>query len=177
MRRAFWWIVGGILLLDQVSKLLVQTLLPLHLPHPVIPGILDFTHVLNDGSAFGQFRGHGRFLIAAAFLAAAAILLYRRMLLQRGEKGDLMLLLGLALPLAGAAGNTIDRIRVGEVIDFIEVGKLGPIDLRWFPVFNVADISITIGAVAMLIHFFFLDRPARAPASTPVETAAIGQEP
>lgn len=158
MRRAFWWIVLGLVVADQLSKWLVQLYLPLHIAHTVIPETLYFTHVLNDGSAFGQFRGHGRFLTLAALLAAGAILYFRRRILTRGEPTSLMLLLGLALPLAGAAGNTIDRVRIGRVIDFIEVGRIG-FDFSWFPVFNIADIAISLGSAAILIHFIFLDKP------------------
>jgi signal peptidase II len=161
-RYGFWIIAALVVVLDQWTKWLVQTTLPIHGPSvTVIPNVVYFTHVHNTGVAFGQFAGGGVLLVLAAAAAALAILAYRRHLLRRGEALHPLLVLGLAMPLGGAIGNMIDRVRLGEVVDFI--------DFRWWPVFNVADSAITLGAVA-LATYFLLVHPGHAepqPASEP----------
>jgi len=161
-RHAFWLIAGGVVLLDQVVKAAVQVLLPYGQPLPIIPGVLWFTHVHNPGVAFGQLAGGGPLLVALALGAAAFILTYRARLLCGGELGR-VLTFGLALPLGGAVGNALDRIRLGKVVDFLDLG--------WFPVFNVADSAITIGAALLVVHFLFL---AREPVASPEPEPAAG---
>jgi len=153
VRYRFWIIAAGVVLLDQWTKDLVWRWLPLEgRSVPLIPEVVYLTHVHNPGVAFGQLPDAGPFLIAAAALAVACILVYRTRLLQSGEPPHLLQVLGLALPLGGAVGNMIDRIKIGKVVDFI--------DLRWFPVFNIADTAITMGAVALVAYFLFVSRPA-----------------
>jgi signal peptidase II len=153
LRKGFWWIAVGVILLDQWTKRLIQDHLPLESP-PVqlFPGVY-LNHVMNPGAAFGQFRGAGTLLAFAAFAAVLAILWYRRRLLQEGGQIHPLLAAGLALPLGGAVGNMIDRFRFGQVVDFI--------DLRWFPVFNIADSAITVGAALLATYFLVLQRPER----------------
>lgn len=154
MRYGFWIIALLVVVLDQWTKLLVQAFVPLNsYPQPLISGFLYLTHVHNTGVAFGQFSNGGVLLILAALGAAVAIVIYRKKLLREHGALHPLLLLGLSLPLGGAIGNMIDRIRLGRVIDFL--------DLRWFPVFNVADSAITVGAVLLMTYFLFLNQPER----------------
>ena len=149
MRSRFWLLAAVVVLLDQWTKHLVERYLPLDgAPVPLVPGAVWLAHVHNPGMAFGQLRGAGPLLIVAAVAAVACIVLYRARLLHRGEPLHPLLVLGLSLPLGGAVGNMLDRIRLGKVVDFISLG--------WFPVFNVADSAITVGAVALVVYFLFL---------------------
>lgn len=152
MRSLFWMISAGVVLLDQATKFLAEALLPAYgTPLPVIPGLVFLTRVYNPGVAFGKLSEAGPLLVVAAAAAMAGIVLFRaRLIAARGPLHPL-LMLGLSLPLGGAAGNLIDRLRLGRVVDFI--------DLRWFPVFNVADTAITLGAVALVAYFGFLAPP------------------
>jgi signal peptidase II len=142
------WLPLAILALDQVTKELVRRSLDLHASTTVIPGFLDFTHVRNTGAAFGilntadfAYKTALIALIASAGLIGVAI--YSASLASH----QLAARVGLALIIGGAAGNLIDRIWVGYVVDFV--------DVYWrdyhFWAFNVADSAITIGVVIMIL--------------------------
>ncbi|MFC1675266.1 signal peptidase II [Candidatus Omnitrophota bacterium] len=128
-------IVGSILLLDQVTKSLALKNLALGKSLPVIKGILHLTLVTNQGAAFGIFKGQSHLFIISALVAAILII----SLLKKNKCR--LTGISFSLILAGALGNLIDRIYLGFVVDFI--------DLRFWPVFNLADSSITIGAVLL----------------------------
>jgi len=160
VRHRFWIAAVLVVLLDQLTKYLVQTQLGLHSSVTVVPGVLQLTHVHNPGVAFGQLSGGGPLLVLAALAACVGIVIYRSRLLGRGQRLHPMLELGLALPLGGAIGNAIDRIYQGKVVDFIDVGDLVDLPvIGRFPVFNIADSAITVGAVALLIYFLVILRP------------------
>src|SRR5205823_4688523 len=114
---------------------------------------LKLTHVHNTGSAFSLFRGAGVWLVFVSVVSLIAILRYWFSLQRRGLVISPVLVLGLALPFGGAAGNLIDRLRFGYVVDFLELPN--------FPVFNVADSAITIGAALLVLHFMRQDAAAR----------------
>ncbi len=135
---AMWLTVATTLAVDQLTKLGVQAWLAPAETHPIVPRVLHLTYVQNTGMAFGLFRGYPNVFAWLAVLIAGWIIIEFR----RHPPQDRWLRLGLALILSGAVGNLIDRVRFGYVIDFI--------DLRVWPVFNVADSAITIG-VALLI--------------------------
>jgi signal peptidase II len=168
VRLSFWMMAAAVVALDQWTKMLVQRALPLNGdPLPLVPRVVYLTHVHNEGMAFGQFRGAGPVLIVAAVAAALAIIFYRAHLLGREGALHPLLNVGLALPLGGAIGNMIDRVRLGRVVDFI--------DLRWWPVFNVADSAITVGAVVLMCYFLLVNPPdaersAGVPQTESVET-------
>jgi signal peptidase II len=138
----FFVIAGLVVALDQVTKHLVRTNLALGESVPE-EGPLRITHVTNTGAAFGILQGQTLFLMVTTFFGLAAILLYY--LYPPMEHGILRLALGLQL--GGATGNLADRVRLGKVTDFIDVGP--------WPAFNVADSSIVVG-VAIIIGFFLL---------------------
>ncbi len=115
-------------------------------------------HWYNTGAAFGIFQQGGMVFTALAFLVIALILYYY----PHVEKADWSLRLAMSMQLGGAAGNLIDRLTIGHVTDFISVGT--------FPVFNVADASITIGAAVLFLGVWLTERaekknpnPAGAP--------------
>ncbi|MGE5199958.1 MAG: signal peptidase II, partial [Rhodospirillaceae bacterium] len=150
-------IIAGIAGFDQLTKLLVRLEIPLHDSITVIPGVLNIVHVRNTGAAFGflnavdfPFKGVVVALVAAAALMGIA--LYAAQL----SSHERLARAGLALILGGAAGNLIDRLVLGSVVDFIDVVLGG-----WhFWAFNVADSAITVGVVAMLADMIGLDRHA-----------------
>jgi len=147
--RAFFWIAAGVIMGDQVTKGWVQHALSLQESIPLVPGLLKLTHVHNTGSAFSLFRGAGSWLVLVSIISLVAILRYWIGLRRRGEPVSPVLLWGLALPFGGAAGDLIDRIRLHYVVDFLELPN--------FPVFNVADSAITIGALLLVFHFMRQD--------------------
>jgi len=132
------------LLLDQGTKLAVVSILPLYGSVPVIPGFFNLVHVRNRGMAFGLMNrpdsGFFFIFLVAASIAAIAILGY--WYLSRGESLKFSVSAGISLMIGGAVGNLIDRIRLGEVIDFIDL-YLGP--YHW-PAFNIADMAVSGGA-------------------------------
>jgi signal peptidase II len=153
-------IAGLVLGLDQLTKALVLAHLPLNGPStPLVPGVVSLTHVHNDGVAFGQLAGGGALLIAMAAAAAVAIVVYRARLLRKHGSLHPLLAVGLALALGGALGNMIDRVRLGKVVDFIDLG--------WWPIFNVADSAICVGAVLLVAYFLRVHRDDAEPAAAP----------
>ena len=138
----FFVIAGLVVALDQVTKHLVRANLVLGESVPE-EGALRITYVTNTGAAFGILQGQTLFLMVTTFFGLAAILLYY--LYPPMEHGVLRLALGLQL--GGAVGNLADRVRLGKVTDFIDVGP--------WPAFNVADSSIVVG-VAIIVGFFLL---------------------
>lgn len=122
---------------DQVTKGAAHTWLAPRQSIPLLPGLLHLTYVQNTGAAFGMFRGCSGLFIALAVAIAGWISVE---LSQRPH--PTLGRVGLSLMLGGAVGNLIDRVRLGSVIDFI--------DLRVWPVFNLADSAITIGVGLLL---------------------------
>lgn len=138
---------AGVLLLDQLSKAVVSRTMSPGQSLALMSEILHVTYVQNPGAAFGLFAYQTPFLVAATVFLAILAWVYR----QDIARQSLALRLGLTLGLAGAAGNLIDRVGRGWVVDFI--------DLRVWPVFNVADMAIVAGVA---IGFWCLLRqPAR----------------
>ena len=147
--------IGTIVAVDQLTKFLVRSTIPLYAKRTIIPEFLDFTHVQNTGAAFGvlnaaDFPYKSALMIGIATLALVAISLYAR---QLGSHEKLSRY-GLALILGGAFGNLIDRAIANHVVDFV--------DVYWgdahFWAFNVADAAITIGAVLVLFEMIGLGR-------------------
>ena len=147
--------IGTIVVVDQISKLIVRSTIPLYAKHVVIPNLLDVTHVQNTGAAFGllnaaDFPYKSAVMIGIATLALVAISLYARQL----GAHERLSRYGLALILGGAFGNLIDRAMAGYVVDFV--------DVYWgeahFWAFNVADAAITIGAILVLLEMVGIGR-------------------
>jgi len=129
-------IVFVILSLDQLSKAFISARIQLHETFPLIKGILGLTLVHNQGAAFGIFKNQLYLFIITS--CAAITLIYSGL---KNNKHDKYYVFCLSLILAGALGNLIDRLRFGYVIDFL--------NFYIWPVFNLADSAITIGAVLL----------------------------
>lgn len=135
------------LALDQVSKALIMQKLPLGSQVPLIPGFLNLVHIHNQGAAFGLLSGWPPAYTWLFFVAVSGVVLaVLGYLLWRLPDDHWPAALGYSLILTGALGNLIDRIRLGVVVDFI--------DVYWrryhWPAFNVADSLVCIGAAILV---------------------------
>jgi signal peptidase II len=155
-RKTGWWILPLVAALtvaaDQATKYLVVTNLRLYeswAPIPALEGRADIHYVTNTGAAFGLFQNGGLFFVIVAFVVSAVILFYYRHL----PDGEPLLRLSLGLQLGGALGNLVDRLRLGHVIDFI--------DVHIWPVFNVADSAIVCGVALLVLLLLREDREER----------------
>jgi signal peptidase II len=136
-----------VLILDQITKILVDKTMSLYHTIEIIPNFVALTYIRNTGAAFGFLAGEQSVLRVGFFLLVSAIAvgcIFYLLKMVKSEKK--ILLVSLSLILGGAIGNMVDRLRLGEVIDFV---LLHYYDLHW-PAFNVADSAISIG-VALLI--------------------------
>ena len=136
------------LILDWITKWLVQT----HITQiseviPIIPGFFNLRHDRNSGAAFGVLAGHRILLILITIAALGFIFAYY---LRFRESRWMQVSLGFLL--GGAIGNFIDRIRLGEVVDFLQFGIVSK-GLFW-PTFNIADVSVCIGAGMLIVYLF-----------------------
>ncbi len=147
-----------IVVLDQLTKYLFWSN---GRSYEIVEGYLNITLVKNAGAAFGVFQG-GRLFFIAASVVAVVLITYLGVKLPREDRARRF---WLGLILGGAVGNLIDRVRFGEVVDFLQIGVQG----HYWPVFNVADVGVTVGA-AMLILYALL--PKRAGRSMVVDAAA-----
>jgi signal peptidase II len=150
-RRVEVWLPVMVVVCDQLTKAAVRAMLPLHSSVSVVPGFVDLTHVRNTGAAFGILNSADlpfkTVLIAVvATTALVAVGFYAASL----ARHQIVARVGLSLILGGAAGNLIDRLVVGSVVDFV--------DVYWrtyhFWAFNVADSAITIGVCLMIFDMF-----------------------
>lgn len=141
-------IVFSVVVLDQVTKYLILTNLPLHDSREVLP-FLHIVHVRNTGAAFGMFKMLGNPFFVILSVCASLFVLY---LFLRREYNRF----GLSLILGGAIGNLIDRVSYGYVVDFIDIA-VG--SFHW-PAFNVADSALTVGIAIILAAHFLKPRDA-----------------
>jgi signal peptidase II len=142
-----------VLIIDQATKLYIDTTFRLHESVPVIRGLFHLTYVRNKGAAFGILADSAiriPFFIAIAVVALLAILWY----MNRLRHDQRIAMFALSLVFSGALGNLIDRIRLGEVIDFLDVfwGR------HHWPAFNVADSAISIGVTLLIIDMWLEER-------------------
>lgn len=137
-----------IVVLDQLTKELVRTRLPLGASWYPIEGFnfVRIIHWSNTGVAFGMFQGNNVFFAFLAALVAGAIIYYYPFIPEQ----DKVLRFALAMQLGGAVGNLIDRITIGQVTDFASIGN--------FAVFNVADSCITLGVGVLLLGVYLEER-------------------
>jgi signal peptidase II len=144
-------VLGSVLLLDLVTKLLVQRTLTLYQQVNVIGEYVRLTYIHNPGAAFGiQLGPPGASRYIFLFLSLIALGALAAMYWVTPAK-DKVRLSSIALICAGALGNLLDRLRSAQgVVDFLDVG-VG--DLRW-PVFNVADIAVTVGAIFLALSLW-----------------------
>lgn len=162
--KTYWLlalVVSVVIVLDQITKYIVRLNLPFGsswTPIEVLP-FFRIVHWLNTGAAFGMFQGGGLIFGVLAVIVSLIIVLYYPKI----PREYVWMRIAIAMQMGGAIGNLIDRIRFGPVTDFIAVGA--------FPVFNIADASITVGVGILLLNLWLLERKEKA------EAAAGDQEP
>lgn len=147
--KAFASIAGLVVVLDQISKLLVVAKMPLYHSVAVIPGFFNLTHIRNPGGAFGFMatgsQGLRNLLFVGVSVVAMGLIAYYY---RQTPKTHPYLASALAMIFGGAVGNFIDRLRFGEVVDFLDVY----VGAYHWPAFNVADSAITVGIMIFLVH-------------------------
>ena len=140
---------AGILAADQITKLLTAANIDPGANVPVLDGLFHFTHAHNYGAAFSSFEGM-QWLFTLIFVAFAGFILWefskKRWPFTTFDRFCIIAIF------AGGLGNMIDRLRLGYVIDMIEV------EFIRFPVFNVADCFITCGCILLMVHLVFFNR-------------------
>ncbi|MCC7362993.1 MAG: signal peptidase II [Dehalococcoidia bacterium] len=137
-RDAWFLVLAAVAVaLDQLTKAMIVAWLDRGDSVPE-EGLIRIVHITNSGAAFGMLQGAGPLLAITSIVGMAAILVY---LFAPGFANPIMRI-GLALMLGGAIGNLIDRVRNGEVVDFVKVPN--------FPAFNVADSCITVGVIILM---------------------------
>jgi len=141
--------VGAIVAADQFTKYLTVANIALYQDVPFIPGLLQLTYVQNTGAAFSSFQGM-RWLFVVIFVLFTAAVIWefskKRMPFTTLERWCIVCIY------AGGLGNMVDRLRLGFVVDMIEV------EFIQFPVFNVADCFITCGCILLLIHLILFNK-------------------
>ena len=156
----YWALVAGLIVVDQITKALLRAAVQLYDSRPIINGLLDFVHVRNEGVAFGLLNTldlQNKWVLTTALASAAlAGIAYYARHIRPEEK---LARIGLSMILGGAIGNLIDRVYAGYVLDFI--------DVYWgewhFWAFNVADASISIGAVLVFVDLLLVKPHASNP--------------
>lgn len=158
---AYLAIAGGVFMIDQATKAWATRVLRFEGDRSIISGFLNFAYAQNTGVAFSMLDNQGdagRWGLSAVAIVAATLVLY---FFWRTPRSDDRIMGALALLLAGIAGNVTDRMRLGFVVDFIDV-QFG----NWhYPTFNVADAAICVGA-GLLIVDMFLSKKRDSEAST-----------
>ncbi|HKT35588.1 MAG TPA: signal peptidase II [Nitrospira sp.] len=157
-----------VIVLDQATKSWIMQSMRLHESIPIIPNLFSFTYIRNPGAAFGLLAGSSNAFRTVFFgitsLFALALL---GTILVRLPDRDWIGQVSIAGILGGAIGNLIDRLRFGEVIDFLDVY----LESYHWPAFNVADSAISVGVVCLIIHFAFERKGGPLPApDTPPPT-------
>lgn len=143
-----WSLFAGIIIaLDQITKYLVVKNIGLTEAVTLIPKMLDLVYVKNTGAAFNILSGRIGLLSIISLLFSVGVIWY---MIAKKPKNRL-LVTSVMLLFAGAVGNMIDRIFRGFVVDFIKTVFIE------FPVFNVADIAITVGAVMLIVYLLFFE--------------------
>ena len=147
----FFVTLTAIVLLDQFLKAYIGATMNLHESIPIIEGYFNITYVKNPGAAFGflansapEFRS--LFLISVTVIAIVLILYF----ISKNTAKEVFLTFSLSLILGGAVGNLIDRIRFGEVTDYLDFY----ISSYHWPAFNVADSAISLGALVLVVEIF-----------------------
>jgi len=149
VKRLFALVAVLVIVVDQLVKHWVSTSFMPDESRIFVPHVLWLTYVQNQHGAFGLFGSHPLILAALASVVLVSFFIWYRQ-----ERGGWGTHVAFALILGGAIGNIADRIRLGYVVDFF--------DLRWFPVFNVADSCITIGVALLLLRMIVHEAKPKA---------------
>lgn len=144
---SYYLIALLIVAVDQLTKFFTVQNIELHEIIPVIPGVLSFTYIQNDGAAWSILEGEMMFFYIVTVVVVIAIIYF---LHKYGRESNLFGV-SLAFVLGGAIGNFIDRLLYQYVIDMIRLEFIN------FPIFNVADSALTIGVILMIVYILFFD--------------------
>lgn len=159
-----------IVVLDQFTKWLIVARLPLYGSITVIPGFFDITHVRNTGAAFGFLAGTDHTIREPFFYGVAVVaIVILASLLRKLSSRDVLMSWVVALVAGGLVGNLIDRIRFGNVVDFLSFHWRDAasdwrilnwsLHIRWeWPSFNVADSAITLAMILLMINMIVFER-------------------
>ncbi|OJG94519.1 signal peptidase II [Enterococcus thailandicus] len=134
---------GALIVIDQWVKWWITSNLALGETQSIIPGVLSLNHIRNTGAAWSMLEGKMWFFTVVTIVAVVAIVY---LMIKNRQTASRWFMTGLALILAGAIGNFIDRVRLGYVVDMFQT------DFMNFPIFNVADISLVCGVICILIY-------------------------
>ncbi len=177
---SFFGITFLVIFLDQLSKTIIYHSLFLGQSIPVLGEFFKITYILNPGGAFGTKLGGNNLYTILSLMAIILTFIF----FFQTKKEQVLIRTGLALILGGAMGNLVDRFRFGQVVDFLDFDffnisipefKLGFINFpgfyldRW-PVFNIADSSVTCGAILIILQMFLTKKK-------PPETAVENVQP
>ncbi len=145
-------VTGVVIVTDQITKLYIMQTMRLHESIPIVPNLFSLTYIRNPGAAFGFLAGSSNAfrMVFFGITSLFALGLLGTILFRMPER-DWVGRLSVAGILGGAVGNLIDRLRYGEVIDFLDVY----VENYHWPAFNVADSAITVGVIFLIIHFAF----------------------
>ena len=141
-----------VIVVDQGTKYWIMQSMRLHESIPIIPNLFSLTYIRNPGAAFGLLAGSSNAfrMVFFGITSLFALALLGTILIRLPEK-DWIGQLSIAGILGGAIGNLIDRLRFGEVVDFLDVY----VESYHWPAFNVADSAISVGVVCLILHFAF----------------------
>src|SRR5688572_32857865 len=153
-------LAGAIIAIDQATKLSIVQSMRLNESIPIVPNLFSLTYIRNPGAAFGLLAGSSNAfrMVFFGLTSIFALGLLGTILLRMPEQ-DWMGRVSVAGILGGAIGNLIDRLRFGEVIDFLDVY----VENYHWPAFNVADSAITVGVIFLIVHFAFEKRTEPPP--------------
>ncbi|UCG13497.1 MAG: signal peptidase II [Deltaproteobacteria bacterium] len=153
--KLFLGTTAGVLFLDQASKAVVSSTLKMHEIKPLVKGLINLTRLHNTGVAFGLLSGEVSTLRTLLFLSASllamGIVIWMLLRLPPDRKVEQ---LALSLIFGGALGNLLDRVRLGEVVDFIDIYYR---NYHW-PAFNVADSAISVGVTLLIWRLAFTEQ-------------------
>lgn len=168
--KKYWLFViiaGSIITLDQITKAVVRNNIPFGgswMPWEWLKPVFRFVHWENTGAAFGLFQGGGIVFAILAVIISVFIIYYYPQI----PENEKLMRVALSMQFAGAIGNLVDRIFRGPVTDFISVGD--------FPVFNIADSSITVGVGLLLLTFWLSERKEKSTEKTSITDAGDAYE-
>jgi len=154
---------GLIVIADQITKYWVRTNIPMGdmwSPWSWLAPYARFVHWKNTGAAFGMFQNFNVVFAILAIVVSIAILIY----FPRVPREEWPLRLAMGMQLAGAVGNLIDRLTQGYVTDFVSVGN--------FAIFNIADASISVGVVVLILGVWIMDQSKKKAAESASEAAS-----
>lgn len=143
----YYFIIAAATVFDRLLKYLVDSNMTPGESKSLLGDLVNITYVRNSGAAFSMLQGHRALLIVIPAVLITVGLVY---VTKHMKNRNRFMMISLSLVIAGGIGNLIDRIATGYVIDYIDIGV--------WPVFNLADICVTVGCVLLCIYVIFMDR-------------------